>query len=156
MRVLFVCTGNTCRSPMAAALAMRILSDRFASWNWEIESAGLQAYTGQRISSQAKEVLQERGLQPLRERAQALEDVAVETFDSIIAMTETQALWIKQRYPAFAERIGDLMGTATGVSGSIEDPFGLSLDSYRRIADQIEYYLEAWCNKLQSESDAPV
>lgn len=155
MRVLFVCTGNTCRSPMAATLAMQFLSNRFPDWNWEIESAGLQAYTGQRISSQAKEVLQERGLQPLRERAQAIEDMPVETFDFIITMTETQALWLKQRYPALAERIGDLLGMATGVSGSIEDPFGLSLDSYRRIADQIEYYLEVWCNKLQSESDDP-
>jgi protein-tyrosine-phosphatase len=65
LNIVFVCTGNTCRSPMAEALFKKELSATRLSYAVEASSAGLSAFSGEKISAQAAELLRAEGiLQP--------------------------------------------------------------------------------------------
>ena len=131
-RILFVCTGNTCRSPMAAALFNHIYMDdeRYAL------SAGLAA-DGSPISEHACEVLMERGVLPTKENdypnhvSRPADGALAASADMIIGLTASHATALMLRYPEFATKIYAL-------PADIPDPYGGSIDDYRRCLEKIE------------------
>jgi len=105
-RILFVCTGNTCRSPMAeavcrAAVAERLglVPDELAEIGWEITSAGTAALSGGAASRDAMAALRRIGLDIAGHRARALDGVDLRRFDRIVAMDCVQLLDIVERHP---------------------------------------------------------
>ena len=123
MRVLFVCTGNTCRSPFAEAAARR-------EGHVEAESAGLHAYAGDEPPDDALAVAREFGLDLSSHRARRLTPDMLVRADVIVGMTATHVGELEGQGGEGKTR---LLGAA-----DIDDPIGLSRDAYRRTFSQIE------------------
>ena len=123
-RVCFVCTGNTCRSPMAAALYNHL----YAKEGKSAFSAGLFASFGEPIHENAKKALSLSGIPCTKENnyeahfAHTLTEADMQSADLVYAITPSHAMQILGRFPEFASKIA--------VLGDISDPFGGDLDDY--------------------------
>ena len=135
-RILFVCTGNTCRSPMAAALfAHRMGSDS----GWEAVSAGIYAGFGSPASHHAVEALKELSIELTHHQSKPLTAELVETADLIVTMTASHRLAILQDFPAVGNKVCLIKSFGTSkVPADIPDPFGGSLDVYKKTRDEID------------------
>ncbi len=124
MNILFVCTGNTCRSPMAQAIFNKYAPDGYTS-----SSAGITASYGRPVSENSLIALCEIGLScdHLSER---LGERHLEEYDMIVGITADHARMIASLYPDFKDKIFTF---PTDVS----DPYGGDLVLYRRCRDKI-------------------
>lgn len=120
-RVLFVCLGNICRSPMAAAMAQDMLGAPIAA-----ESAGLNPLHDA-ATAEAVEVMRERGLDLTGHRSRDVHELDLEPFDLVVALT-----------PAIAARMPHMDGPERLVVWDIDDPYGGDLAVYRSCASAIE------------------
>lgn len=145
--VVFVCAGNTCRSPLAMALARRRWPDGPA-----FASAGMQAVAGQPAMPEAVAMADQREAGLADHRSQPVTRALLDEADWLIAMTRAQVAWLNaHREPTARARIGllgcpneDLTGRPTPAAEEVADPIGAGLDAYRRTADQLERLLGAW------------
>jgi len=155
--VVFVCTGNTCRSPLAMALAR-------LRWPAGVEflSAGLQAEAGQPAAENACLVAAERGGSLADHESRRLDAPMVARADWLVGMTRSHVAQLNVRLGAQAGvRIGllghpnrDLSGTGTPAEEEVADPIGGSLETYRTVADQLERLLAAWAESFSGGSAA--
>lgn len=150
MHVLFVCTGNTCRSPIAEAIARRLASDRGLT-DLAFGSAGTAAWDGAPASDGALLVAMEREVDLSSHRARLLTRELVASSDLILAMG-----------PHHLERIEALGGqgrahllsayASRGRSDrSISDPFGGDLDIYRAAFDELDREVQHVVDRIAAE-----
>ncbi len=135
--ILFVCTGNVCRSPMAEALM-----DKLARARGDIRcvSAGIGALDGQPATDTAVEVMNELGVNLQHHRSLALRAGMIEQADYVFTMTQQQQDVLHALYPEAAEKIFllcEFQDLSVGENRDIADPIGASVDVYRRTRDQI-------------------
>jgi len=131
--ILFVCTGNTCRSPMAQALARDLLSKGLLGSNdqWEVRSAGLCASPGQGVTPQAVRSASALGADVQAHRSQPLTADLVQWASFILGMTQEHVDSIRHDFPDARDRVWRLDET------DIIDPIGRDQDQYDRTAGQI-------------------
>ncbi len=132
MNIVFICTGNTCRSPMAQALALAELRrdpTRFA--DVAIASAGLFAAAGAPASTGAQTVAQAHGLDLSDHRAQQLTAAHVDAADKLWTMTKDQAAYLAAQYPDAADRIEPF------AAEDISDPYGGDTAAYEKAYQDI-------------------
>jgi protein-tyrosine phosphatase len=152
--VLFVCTGNTCRSPMAELLMRSQLAKQIGCKLDDLEqhgvvvmSAGVAAAPGCPPSSEAVQVMREQGLDLSRHEAQPLTDQLVRHADLILTMTQSHFQSIIERWPSAAERTRVLMPNREDVC----DPIGQTIGAYRHCAVQISEGIKHQANMLRHE-----
>ena len=143
---LFVCTGNTCRSPMAEALFRKMLSERLQcredellDHGYVVMSAGLAASPGSPASPESVDLLREKNGIDLRahESQLATEELLMRA-DQVFTMTGNHAAAILSMFPELTDRVTTL--SATGLD--IPDPIGGGLDEYERCHAAISRELE--------------
>jgi len=132
VRVLFVCSGNICRSPFAEALARSRFGDGFA-----FSSAGTIAIAGNRATGSMVEVAAERGLDLVPHRARPLGEVP--TPDLVFGMEQEHVVAAARAFPDLGRGTIRLLDHPRAVS----DPYGFDLAVYRATADHIESAIES-------------
>ncbi len=149
--VVLVCTGNTCRSPMAEMLLKKRLADKLKVKISELDdrgivvmSAGINAAPGSRAAPEAIQTLEERGLDLAQHESQPLSDRVVRFADVILTMTRGHREAILSQWPDAEPRVHPISGGRNDVA----DPIGGPLELYRRCAEQLDAYLENWIDKL--------
>lgn len=146
MNILFVCTGNTCRSALAEALARRI-AERRGIDDVNISSAGTNAWDSAPPSDEALLVGMERQVDLTGHRARVLTPAIVSEADLIFVMTPNHLEQVKQMGGRGKAHVLDAY--ASGIDGEgINDPFGGDLSVYRDTADALEHNIEKVFDRL--------
>lgn len=134
--ILFVCTGNTCRSPMAEAL-FNMMAPKGTMWR--ATSAGLAAQVGHPASPEVLHVLAEVGTSLADHSSQCVTDTMLRDAYAVVAMTPSQAEQLARRSPSVQDRLFLLRAFDPDApqAAAVDDPFCGTLDDYRRCRDVI-------------------
>jgi protein-tyrosine-phosphatase len=146
MNLLFVCSGNTCRSPMAEALARKIARRRGIE-NLNISSAGTNAWDNIPATDEALLVGMEREIDLTGHRARKLTPTIVSEADLIFVMTPGHLEQVKQLGGRGKVHVIDEYASGTTNQG-VADPYGGDLEAYRHTADVLEAELEKLFDRL--------
>jgi len=155
--VLLVCAGNTCRSPMAEVLLKDMLHRRGAGDLFEVGSAGVAACEGLPATSEAVEVMKERGLDLSSHRSRPVTLDLVTRSELVLCMERAHKDSLVEAYPWAADRIFTLKGYAGEAAGAgdedVQDPIGRGIEAYRKAAEEIERASEAAAERLLHPPD---
>lgn len=143
-RILFVCTGNTCRSPMAEAILKNKEMDAI-----EVKSAGIYAANGSEASAHAKKVLDNNGIAH-NHRSSLLTRAEVEWADLILTMTSSHKMAILQQYPRVVQKVFTLKEySGESFHSDVVDPYGGSLAMYEATFRELDGLIDKALGKLK-------
>jgi protein-tyrosine-phosphatase len=147
-RVLLVCTGNMCRSPMAEALLREILSQKYGD-DLVVDSAGTEAQVGGKAAKLAMEVMKEEGIDLSEFRSKPVDERLVRESKIILTMTLRQREGVLESFPAAKGKtftLKEFAGNCEDVE--IDDPYGFDRETYRWCAREIKDNLNKIVPKL--------
>ena len=144
MKILFVCTGNSCRSPMAE-LYFNALARKNNS-SCQADSAGIYANDGAPISHAAQAVMMELGIETKEFSSAAFTPKRAQNYDLLIGMTRTHAAMMRHIVPELREKVRTLIPDE-----DVPDPFGGSAEDYKAVFS----FMKPFIDQLFIESNNP-
>jgi protein-tyrosine phosphatase len=151
MKVLFVCTGNTCRSVLAEQLLKTLAQER--GLDWEVRSCGTAADPRIAVTAYVRKLVREMGVSDFQHRASPLSTQAVAWADVVLSMTKAQLSRILHDYPEAEPKAFMLTEYADLGREDIEDPIGGDEDRYRAALAEIRVAVERVLEKRAPKSD---
>ncbi|HVN55220.1 MAG TPA: low molecular weight protein arginine phosphatase [Anaerolineaceae bacterium] len=135
--ILFVCTANLCRSPMAEVLFQEQLREAGLDEAWRVESAGTWAQEGFPASKNAQLALNKRGLDLSQHRSRVVTEGMLRAAGLVLVMERGHKEALRVEFPALAHKVFLLSEIAGGPAEDIHDPFGSALEEYEASAEDI-------------------
>ena len=146
MKIMFICTGNICRSAMADWLLKKKIKD-LKKENIEVYSSGIYAYDGDISTWEAKEVMKEYEVDLKDHRATNIRNSNIKEMDLILCATKSHKIAVLDIYPELKEKVYT-MKEYVGYNREnhdkidIKDPWGYDIETYRSCAAEIDECLE--------------
>ncbi len=134
--IIFVCTGNTCRSPMAEGLMKKFLSEKNIG-DVDIFSRGISVFDGSHASENSVLAIKKYGVDLSSHRAKLLTFEEINSADLILTMSEGHKNAILSSFPEYKEKIFTIYKFAFNEDRDISDPFGGSIEVYEKCLDEI-------------------
>ncbi len=146
--VLFVCTANMCRSPMAEVLFGEIIRNEGEAEDWWVDSAGVSAFDGEQATNNTRLVAGERGLDLKSHRSKLTSRAVVEPFSLVLVMEERHRMMLRDAFPDLADRVY-LLKEMVGETDDVHDPIGTDIVNYRAMADEVSTALTEGLNRIR-------
>jgi protein-tyrosine-phosphatase len=156
IHLMIVCTGNTCRSPMAAAFLEKSLAERLgcepaklSAHGWQVQSAGLAARSGEPASAYAQQAARAYGVDLTGHRSQPISGALLAAADIVYGMTAAHC----QALAPYAEALGISLQVLAPSGYDISDPFGADLAAYEACAAMLWAAAQERCQQLLGAGD---
>ena len=147
-RIVFVCSGNICRSPMAAAMARQMLEQ--AQVPSVVISAGTLNIVGQPAAPNAVQAVSEIGIDLQGHRSQGISPRLMQLASTIVVMSPGHEASLLNIDASLAPKIHRMWEYADEPLGEIADPVGLPVDDFRRCRDLLTVCLEKWVDRVKT------
>jgi len=148
-RILFICTGNICRSPMAEVL-LRNRLEKEGLIGWEVKSAGTWTVDGASASRYAIQLMAERGLDLGSHHSQGVNRRMLEQADLVLVMTQGHAEALRLEFPDQSEKVYLLSEMRNGHRFDIDDPYGGSQAEYQACVNILSDLIDAGFARIRS------
>lgn len=135
MKIIFICTGNTCRSPMAEGI-LRDLAEK-NNLHIQVQSAGTHAAINAPAATFAIEAMKDIGIDISSHKSNQVNSELLEKADLVLTMSKSHKKQILHQYPSIKDKVFLLNEYAFTTSRDIEDPFGAPLRYYEKARDEI-------------------
>ncbi|MGE5225017.1 MAG: low molecular weight protein arginine phosphatase [Omnitrophica WOR_2 bacterium] len=145
--ILFICTANICRSPMAMALFRKKVEQEPDAADWRIDSAGTWGLTGEPAAVKSVVVMQQYGIDLREHRSQEVSLAVLKSYDLILTMEQGHKEALRAEYPVLRDRIY-LLSEMVDKNYDIQDPFGEPLSEYQETAQELDQLLTAGYSKI--------
>ncbi len=140
MKILFVCTGNTCRSPMAEGILNKLAKEKNLSVRGS--SAGIMTMDGLEASRNSILAMEKIGIDISKHRSRQVNASLIETSDLILTMSRSHKMAILGSYEASRGKVFTLLEYAKNISKDILDPYGRELEVYENTREEIKGAIE--------------
>lgn len=149
MKILFVCTGNTCRSPMAEGILSKMSADN--GLDIQVKSAGIFALAGGKASEYSIEVMSENGMDISKHTSSLLTEDVIRGSDLILTMTISHKMDIINMFPFAESKTYTLNEYAFNKEKNIADPYGGRKKDYQNTYNEIYVAIENIVKRLKEE-----
>ena len=150
MNILFICTGNTCRSPMAEGFMKDIAEKK--GIDVKVSSAGVFAFDGQLVSKEAVEVMKSEGIDISDHRAKTVNKTLLESADLILTMSSSHKRELLRKFDFIKNKVYTLKEYVYGSEEDIQDPFGQGIKAYINAKNEIKKSIIKVVEKIETEN----
>lgn len=144
MHITFICTGNTCRSPMAEGIARKIINEQYPDSGITVSSAGLNTFNGSPASQHSIDACREIGIDLLGHRSQRINQEIADNTDLFAVMTPSHAQFLRQ--------CGVPSDKIAVLGSGVPDPFGRDLEQYCACRDSLIKAVESLLAELTARN----